>query len=350
MLVGVIGIGLVSLRGWLGSLGLSDEWRDWRLLMVCGALPAILTFFIRLFVPESESWEKEKERGATNSWASRDLLTVLIGVAACGGLLVLIIALPELLWLHILATFVVVVLVAVCYLFPIFGYLSRAQEPIPVRNHIIKRMLLGALISGVPLLATWGAVQQASPWASKLGDQAIARSKVTTADGTVVEGEYTKANTANWKYYTQLSSAFGAVLGCIGGALLAGWLGRRIAYILLCLVSLGSVMLFFRGNTTFDWFFVFTVFLAGGTSAAFYGWLPLFLPELFPTRVRATGQGFSFNFGRILAAVGVLYLPNLIGNDADSIASGCSKMALIYVAGLAVIWLAPETKGQPLPE
>ena len=47
-------------------------------------------------------------------------------------------------------------------------------------------------------------------------------------------------------------------------------------------------------------------------TAAFYGWLPLYLPELFPTRVRATGQGLSFNFGRILAAVGALYMGQLI--------------------------------------
>ena len=39
--------------------------------------------------------------------------------------------------------------------------------------------------------------------------------------------------------------------------------------------------------------------LLGVFTAAFYGWLPLYLPELFPTRVRATGQGLSFNFGRI---------------------------------------------------
>ena len=38
--------------------------------MVCGALPALLTFFIRLFVPESQSWQEEKLRGSTSSWAS----------------------------------------------------------------------------------------------------------------------------------------------------------------------------------------------------------------------------------------------------------------------------------------
>ena len=47
-------------------------------------------------------------------------------------------------------------------------------------------------------------------------------------------------------------------------------------------------------------------FVAGGATAAFYGWFPLYLPELFPTSIRATCQGFSFNFGRVLSAIGSL--------------------------------------------
>ena len=47
-------------------------------------------------------------------------------------------------------------------------------------------------------------------------------------------------------------------------------------------------------------------------TASFYGWLPLYLPELFPTRIRATGQGFAFNFGRVLAAVGALQSGQLL--------------------------------------
>ena len=60
-------------------------------------------------------------------------------------------------------------------------------------------------------------------------------------------------------------------------------------------------MLFF-GFDTYNYTFLAMVFLVGGASAAFYGWLPLYLPELFPTRVRATAQGIAFNSGRILAA------------------------------------------------
>jgi hypothetical protein len=85
------------------------------------------------------------------------------------------------------------------------------------------------------------------------------------------------------------------------------------------------------------------------------------LPELFPTRVRATGQGFGYNFGRILAAIGALQGGNLVGLFKDNVTLGgitlaggyplaCSVMSLIYLVGLALIWLGPETRGRPLPE
>jgi SHS family sialic acid transporter-like MFS transporter len=119
--------------------------------------------------------------------------------------------------------------------------------------------------------------------------------------------------------------------------------------VLLCAGSLVTVLVFYQMNTTFDAFFMLTVFLMGAWSAAFYGWLPLYLPELFPTRVRATGQGFGFNFGRIIAAIGVLQVPVLMGRPPNY-AHACSALAFIYVLGFIVIWLTPETRGKPLPE
>jgi hypothetical protein len=85
-------------------------------------------------------------------------------------------------------------------------------------------------------------------------------------------------------------------------------------------------------------------------TAAFYGWLPLYLPELFPTAVRASGQGFAFNFGRIIAAVGSLQTGALLAFFGNDYAKACSVTAGVYVVGLVLIALAPETRGKPLPE
>ncbi|MFM9009862.1 MAG: MFS transporter, partial [Planctomycetota bacterium] len=51
----------------------------WRFLMIVGALPALLVFFIRAFVPESEKWHEEQASGRTGHWAVRDLLATLGG-------------------------------------------------------------------------------------------------------------------------------------------------------------------------------------------------------------------------------------------------------------------------------
>ena len=190
------------------------------------------------------------------------------------------------------------------------------------------RMLLGACLGGVALLATWGSIQRAPVWA-----------------GSLVHG--TDPTAPAW---TQFWSAVGAILGTILGALIAGWFGRRFAYSLLCAAALVSCVAFFQLNDSYGDLFLLTVFFAGGLSASFYGWLPLYLPELFHTSVRATGQGFGFNFGRIIAAAGNLQMANLLALFGGDYAQACAIVAGVYVVGLILIAAAPETKGKPLPE
>ena len=100
----------------------------------------------------------------------------------------------------------------------------------------------------------------------------------------------------------------------------------------------------------FDNEFLLLIALAGFLTAGFYGWLPLYLPELFPTRIRATGQGFAFNFGRILAAGGALGGGQLLSYFGEDYARTGAITSLVYLVGLVLIWFCPETKGRPLPD
>ena len=95
--------------------------------------------------------------------------------------------------------------------------------------------------------------------------------------------------------------------------------------------------------------FLALVFAFGACTAAFYGWFPLYFPELFPTCVRATGQGISYNAGRVIAAAGALTSGALVQHYGGYAAMG-AVITLIYSVGMGVIWLAPETAGKPLPE
>jgi MFS family permease len=364
MMVGFVGLGLAAvldrLGSWLRDAGLPEDWvsmllanKGWRLMMLLGTLPALLTFFIRLFVPESERWLREQGRGATSHWDPRDLLGVLIGIAG-PTLIVYLWAwdgapwLPHTLTVRLVGSLFGLALATVGYAFPLVRYLQRHGSGMGEEHAwqpTLRRMLLAACLSGVALLGTWGSTQWAPSWADML-----------------------TGGTERAKEHTQIWLAVGAIVGTIAAAFMGDLLGRRKAYCLLCVLSLGSVYILFLLNARYGPGFLASAFLAGVCTASFYGWLPLYLPELFRTRVRATGQGFGFNFGRILAAIGVLQTGNLMGmfqQDIVLFGSGsgtgglvlphgypaaCSVMSLIYLVGIVLIWFAPETKGKPLPE
>lgn len=247
---------------------------SWRWIMLAGAAPALLTFFIRIFVPESPRWRAVAEAGP-----SRPLEVI-------------------------------------------FGPRLR------------RTTLLAIAFGSIALVGTWGLVQWIPNW--------VESDELTAG--------YDRDAKATAKAAAQICSALGAIVGCFVGAWLGGRIGRRPVYFLLCLGSIVVCEITFLGASGYNANLLFKIFLVGGMTAAFYGWLPLYLPELFPTAVRATGQGLAFNFGRIVAAGCALmtgYLVTLFGNRVGDAAAFTS---LVYVLGLGLIWLAPETKGKPLPE
>lgn len=192
------------------------------------------------------------------------------------------------------------------------------------------RILLAVFIMAVPLLATWGAVQVIPRWVALLPG----------------------GKEAGAKEFAQMAGASGAVVGSFLAALAAWRFGRRPTFFALCLLSLlATGWLFSLAPREFNATFLVSVFVVGLCTASFYGWAPLYLPELFPTRIRSTGQGIAFNAGRIVAGVGTLTIANTIyAGDANQVATTLAIASLVYVVGLGLIWLAPETKGRPLPE
>jgi MFS transporter, SHS family, sialic acid transporter len=205
-------------------------------------------------------------------------------------------------------------------------------ETHPVREvfsrAMIGRTLLGISLAAVALIGTWGSVQWIPTWVNKMVGATDPHAASTSL----------------------LIAAIGAMIGCFAGGLLARQIGRRWTYFVLCLVSWIITTALFRGFDHYSWAFAVMFGFVGLFSAAFYGWMPLYLPELFPTRMRATGQGVCYNFGRIFAAAGVLYQGNLVTAYNGSYPRAGTMVVLIYFVGMLVIWLGPETKGKPLPD
>ena len=90
------------------------------------------------------------------------------------------------------------------------------------------------------------------------------------------------------------------------------------------------------------------VFAQGFVATLVFGWLPLYLPELFPTHVRAAGSGVSYNVGRFATAAGVMTAGFLFTALGGSYASVGAAAALIYGLGMVAIWWAPDTARRSL--
>jgi len=191
-----------------------------------------------------------------------------------------------------------------------------------------KTTLLAIAFASVALIGTWGSVQWLPLWADKMAGK----------------------NLPSVKGITMFVISAGAIGGCFIGPWIGKVMGRRPAYFILCAGSLVSCAILFRTVDSFGTAFLTGAFVVGAVTAAFYGWLPLYLPELFPTRARATGQGLSYNAGRILAAMGAITQGQLVNHYGGSYAQAGAIVTLVYLAGMVMIWFGKETKGRPLPE
>ena len=152
--------------------------------------------------------------------------------------------------------------------------------------------------------------------------------------------------TSRVSYATMLLNV-GAILGYLSFGPLADRLGRRPVFALMCGGSLLMLPITFLAPRSYVHVLLLLPLLGFFNNGIFSGF-PIYLPELYPTRIRATGAGFCFNVGRLLASSGP-YLTGYLVAALGSFGRAASAVAVIYLVGLLILPFAPETRGKRLP-
>src|SRR5208337_4794902 len=144
--------------------------------------------------------------------------------------------------------------------------------------------------------------------------------------------------------YAVMSLNAGAIAGYFAFPPLAERIGRRPAFAWMMAGAAITLPAIFFVPRSYGTVLVMLPVLGFFTNGIFSGF-PIYLPELFPTRIRATGAGFCFNAGRLLAAAGP-FLTGYLVVHLGTFARAASSIALIYVLALLILPFARETKGE----
>jgi len=204
---------------------------------------------------------------------------------------------------------------------------STAIRAKPPRASLVGITLVAIVLATVPIIGGWGTANWMVPW----------------ADEAQPPDPYLKAHVGQAR----------AITGIVG-SLLGGWIasrfGRRLTYFVVSVLSLAIAQYIFRFLLPGEPSFLFWVGALGFVSGIYFGWLPLCLPELFPTRVRSAGAGVGFNFGRIVTAVTIFLAGALMEYFGGDYARIGRLTSLLFVIGIVAIWLAPDTSHKQLAD
>ena len=138
----------------------------------------------------------------------------------------------------------------------------------------------------------------------------------------------------------------GSFAGYLTGAWLSDRLGRRMLFLIFSAGAIITIVTYTQIDIPNDAMLILG-FPVGFFASGYFSGMGPFLTELFPTRLRGSGQGFCYNFGRGLGAL----FPALIGFLTKSVGYG-NAIAIFAVAAYTLFFLAalalPETRGRVL--
>jgi MFS family permease len=310
----------------------------WRWAFAVGAIPAILTLWIRWSLREPESWQHARHvatRGIGEKLGSfRELFTaerwrnpfVGAGLATVG-----------------LATF---------WGIHVFGKEILRRD----REHAFLLQMIGGNPSHVPVGAWeyWSGKRSESiietdeEMEERLRDYPRHREFALRA-----LSEYTR-QMKSWEMLGMLIVTTGGGLGLLSFGPMCEQIGRRATFLVFQLGGIVSTLLVFGlpiGWT--QWSDVLQLGLLGGfgfLTLGMHAGFAIYFPELFPTRLRGTGSGFCFNSARVFAGP-ILVLNGLLRNQWHlSMEHGRLFLSGLFLFGIALLWFAPETKDRELPE
>jgi MFS family permease len=161
-----------------------------------------------------------------------------------------------------------------------------------------------------------------------------------------------------WAAWTLICFNIGAFFGMYAFARVTLVLGRRPTFAIFFTIALVATVLAFGCMKKMPGD-LWMVALMGGAQLSVFGGYAIYFPELFPTRLRSTGTSFCYNVGRYVSAVGgplllIVLRPALVtyfqGDEVAAFRCAGITMSACFLVGIAALWFAPETKGQPLPD
>jgi MFS family permease len=289
------GIGLFQSGFGIGFFLASFVWlfvgaagpNSWRIMYLLGVLPALMTLWIRRTIPESPVWERANERRK----AARRAPALSAGDNP---------ALTR------------------------FTLAGLFADPV-----IRKRTIIAFLMATTSAVGFWGISTWVPPYIGSVAAKA-------------------GLSAPQWASFAGMAYNAGSIPGYVALGFFADAFGRKPTTLTYFALSLLLTPVFFLWTHNLG-SLLFVAALLGFFASGQFTWMSAWLPELFPTQLRATGVGFIFNAPRVLAALGVLIAGTLIvyfggyGNAAMIVAT-------IYILGLAVGPFLPETRGKSLPE
>ena len=221
--------------------------------------------------------------------------------------------------------------------------------------------LLGMLLCVAAVVGLWGVGFFSNKLVAPAIANALAAENLTPAQMSQAKQWWSAANL--------IVMNIGAFLGMISFSKLAHRYGRKPTFATAFVAAFAATIFFYQNfSTRGD---IWMSFVMGFCQLALFAGFAIYLPELFPTRLRSTGVSFCYNVGRFIAASGPLTLGQLQASlgakaiaalpaTADAAAKAAAELAAfrnaacylsgVFLLGLIALFFLPETKGRAMPE